>query len=85
MPRYLYHCETCDEDFSAYHLMSETLEKREDCENKCLLKRVPSYPINLNKNKKQQKAGEVVKRHIKDSKEEVEKEKKKLKKQEYKP
>ena len=64
--------------------MSETLEKRKDCENQCLLKRVPSFPINLNKNKKQQKVGDVVKQHIEEAKEEIKKEKKKLKEQEYK-
>ena len=63
--------------------MSENLEKREHCEKQCLLKRIPSYPINLNKNKKQQKVGEVVKQHIEDAKEEIKKDKKKLKKQEY--
>ena len=64
--------------------MSETLEKREDCEKQCLLKRIPSFPINLNKNKKQQKVGEIVKQHIEDAKEDIKKEKKKLKEQEYK-
>ena len=85
MPRYMYHCETCDEKFSAYHLMSESLEKREDCENQCLLKRVPSFPANLKKNKIEQKVGEVVKHHIEDAKKELKKDKDKLKKQEYKP
>jgi len=65
--------------------MSEKLEKREDCENQCLLKKVLSYPINLNKKKKQQKVGEIVKQHIKDTKEEIKKERKELEKQEYKP
>ena len=65
--------------------MSENLEKRENCENKCLLKRIPSYPINLNKKKKEQKVGEVVKQHIKEAEDDLKSEKKELTKQEYKP
>jgi len=74
----------CNEEFSAYHLMSEKLEKREACEKECLLKRVPSFPVNLIKNKKEQKVGEIVKQHIEETKEDLKIEKKKLKEQEYK-
>ena len=85
MPKYLYHCETCEERFLAHHLMSEKLELRDGCDKTCLLKRLPLFPINLNKNKKEKKVGEVVKQHIKDTKEEVKEEKERLKNMEYKP
>jgi len=85
MPKYLYFCSTCGDEFFAYHLMSERLEKREECEDECLLKRLPSFPINVNKNKKEQKTGNVVKQHIKDAKEDLKNEQKKLKEKEYKP
>ena len=85
MPKYVYYCETCEEKFSAFHLMSEKLEKRDECDKECILKKVFSSPINLNKNRKQQKTGEVVKQHIKDARQELEKEKETLKKKEYTP
>tara|TARA_Y100000310_G_scaffold223456_1_gene225303 strand:+ start:674 stop:931 length:258 start_codon:yes stop_codon:yes gene_type:complete len=85
MPKYLYRCKTCNEEFSAHHLMSENLEKREGCEKECTLNKVPSFPINLNKKNKEQKVGEFVKQHIKETKEDLKAEKKNLKKQEYVP
>ena len=84
MPKYLYHCESCKERFVAYHLMSEKLEQCEKCGDENSLKKLPLFPINLNKNKKKKKVGEVVEQYIKDTKEEVKEEKEKLKK-EYKP
>jgi len=65
--------------------MSETLEKKDGCKKECSLSKVLSFPINLNKNDKKQKVGEIVKQHIKEVREEIEKDKKKLKEQEYKP
>ena len=84
MPKYLYHCEACDERFTTFHLMSETLEQCEKCGLEDSLKKLPLFPINLNKSKKKKKVGEVVEQYIKNTKEEVKEEKEKLKK-EYKP
>ena len=84
MPKYLYKCESCKEMFLAYHLMGENIEICEKCGNKGSLRRVPSFPVRLNKNKKEKKVGEVVNSHIKEAKEEVEKEKEEMKK-DYKP
>jgi len=85
MPKYAYHCKTCGEDFHAFHLMSEKLEKKDDCKKDCSLSKVPSFPINLNKIDKVKKVGDLVKQHIEEAREEIEKDKKKLKEEEYKP
>jgi hypothetical protein len=42
------------------------------------------FPVNLKKNKKEKKVGEVVNSHIKETKEEIKKQKEKLK-EDYKP
>ena len=84
MPKYLYHCDACDERFVAYHLMSEKLEQCEKCGVENSLKKLPLFPVNLNKSKKKKKVGEVVEQYIKDTKEEVKEEKERLKR-DYKP
>ena len=86
MPKYLYKCETCEEQFEVRHSMSETLEKKKDCEKECKLSRIPNFPTRIvtTKNKKE-KTGEIVKQHIKDAKQEVKQEKEKLRSEEYKP
>ena len=84
MPKYLYRCEVCEERFLAYHLMSETLETCEKCGAKACLRKIPLFPVRLNKNRKGKKVGEVVKSHIKETKEEVKKEKEKMRK-DYNP
>ena len=86
MPKYAYHCKTCGDDFYAFHLMSEKLEKKEGCKNKkdCSLSKVPSFPINLNKIDRVEKVGDLVKQHIEEAKEDIKREKEKLKKKEFK-
>ena len=86
MPKYLYKCDTCNEQFEIRHLMNETLEKKEDCEKECKLTRIPNFPIRINtKKNEKEKVGEVVKQHIKDTKQEIKEEKEKLGSEEYKP
>jgi|TARA_Y100000310_G_C20689619_1_gene821359 hypothetical protein len=80
MPKYLYHCSNCDERFLVFHLMSENLERREDCENECKLKKLPLFPVNFNKSKKEKKIGEVVNSHIEETKEDIRKQKEELRK-----
>mgnify|MGYP003647110087 CR=1 FL=1 len=84
MPKYLYKCESCEEMFLARHLMSEVVEVCEKCGEKNCLKKLPSFPINLNKGKKEKKVGEIVNNFIKDAKEDIKKEKKQMK-EDYKP
>lgn len=85
MPKYAYKCAACNDHFEAFHLMSEVLKDCNKCGEKCSLKKVISFPINVQKNNKEQKVGEVVKQHIEEAKEDIKKEKKKLREQEYKP
>tara|TARA_R110000824_G_scaffold166240_1_gene342996 strand:- start:215 stop:469 length:255 start_codon:yes stop_codon:yes gene_type:complete len=84
MPKYAYHCKACGEDFYAFHMMTEKLEKKDGCKKECSLNKVLSFPINLNKSKKDKKVGEVVENFIKDAKEDTKEEKKHMKK-DYKP
>lgn len=86
MPKYLYKCDTCNEQFEVRHLMKETLEKKEDCEKECKLTRIPSFFTRINTKKdKKEKVGEVVKQFIKDAKQEIKEEKEQLGSEEYKP
>ncbi len=85
MPKYAYKCSACGEQFEVFHLMSEVLENCEKCGAECSLKKVISYPINVQKNEKKQKVGEVVKQHIEEARQDIKKEKKKMKEKEYKP
>jgi len=83
MPKYLYECDTCEEKFLAYHLMSEILDVCKKCDAKGGLKKLPLFPVNLSKNKKTKKAGDVVKRHIEDAKKDLREEQKELSTKEY--
>tara|TARA_Y100000034_G_C6743279_1_gene329963 strand:+ start:364 stop:621 length:258 start_codon:yes stop_codon:yes gene_type:complete len=84
MPKYLYKCESCEEMFLVRHLMSEVVETCEKCGSKECLRKLPLFPINLNKIKKEKKVGEVVKSHIEEAREEIKKEKEKMRKKDYK-
>ena len=79
MPKYIYKCETCDDTFETFHSMSEKLEA---CSCEGLLTRVPSMPIVLTKDSS---SGILVNEYIEDTKREVEKEKHKIRTEEYEP
>ena len=83
MPRYVYRCKKCEHIFEVTHSMSEKLKDCPACEVLDSLFRVPSNTIK--KVSKKKKVGEIVKQHIKDAKEELKKDKKKMKIEEYKP
>ena len=82
MPRYTYACKKCEKIFEVTHSMNEKLENcnLSDCDG--FLKRIPGI---INKKiAKNTKTGQEVKKFIEETKNEVKKEKEKLKKQEYK-
>ena len=81
MPRYAYHCEKCKISFTIVHSIKEKLTDCEKCTKKGTLKRVPYIPVVLQKDKK---VGQLVNKHIEETKKEVEEEKKRLRKVEYK-
>ena len=80
MPRYAYHCEKCKISFEIVHSIKEKLTDCKKCTTKESLKRIPYIPVVIQKNN----AGQLVDKHIEETKKEVEEEKKKLKKVEYK-
>ena len=69
MPKYTYKCEACGEHFEKIHSISEKLTDCECGEAGCLT-RVPSLPFCVSV--KTQKAGQVVKDFIEDTKRDVE-------------
>jgi len=83
MPTYTYQCNECELTFEEFHLMSETVEKCKKCGSS--VKRVLSATFNIRKNNNfgRKKPGNVVKQYIKDAKEDVQQEKKRLATQEY--
>ena len=82
MPRYTYECELCDEVFDLIHSMSHKPSNKDGCEQKCVLKKIPSNLTILKSNKGSEtnfKVGSVVKNSIEDFKGDLKKEKKRLK------
>ena len=51
MPRYIYKCETCEDEFLIHHSIGEDLEKKEGCKKECALHRIPQ-PTLLKNDKK---------------------------------
>ena len=85
MPTYRYLCSDCELVFEEFHSMSETVESCRECKSPNV-KRVPSFVSNIKKNNNfhKTKPGSVVKDYIKNVKEEVKAEKRRLSTQEYK-
>jgi putative FmdB family regulatory protein len=77
MPRYIYRCKACTNEFEIFHGMSEKLENCEECSG--ILFRVPSATFTTTKTTGTKKPGQMVKEFIQDAKEEVEAEKEKMK------
>ena len=79
MPRYLYHCNECDEEYQALHSIKEKLTDCKLCNSENSLIRVPSSFMSGHKNKTlNQKPGSVVKEFIESSTEELKKQKEDL-------
>jgi putative FmdB family regulatory protein len=72
MPTYCYHCEECDEHFEAFHSMKSIETVCQMCQIEGHLTRVPSMPTYLKKNS----AGNIVKQHIEEAKEQLREDKK---------
>jgi putative FmdB family regulatory protein len=86
MPKYAYRCNECENEFQIYHSMNDKLKDCESCELTGSLVRIPSLTTRVHKNTDNNtKVGEVVKSHIEDAKQQLKKEKEKLKKITYKP
>ena len=81
MPRYVYQCKKCEKIFEVVHSIKEKLTDCEWCTTKDSLKRIPSIPHVFHKDKQ---TGQLVKKHIEETKKELKREKEKLRKVEHK-
>tara|TARA_A100001515_G_C4491897_1_gene183598 strand:- start:314 stop:556 length:243 start_codon:yes stop_codon:yes gene_type:complete len=77
MPNYVYECSECDEVMEIYHSMSEEKTNCEACGAKNTLTRIPEVPIYV----KKKSAGNIVKKHIEDTKKQVQEEKQRMSKE----
>jgi len=77
LPRYTYRCDVCGNSFEVSHSISEKLTDCE-CGEEGSLKRIPSLPFRASVKVNKQKAGEIVKEFIEDTKMEIEKSKEKM-------
>jgi putative FmdB family regulatory protein len=79
MPRYLYRCSECNEEYQELHSIKEKLTDCKLCDSVDSLVRVPSSFMSKQKNKNlKRKPGSVVKEFIETSKEELKSQKKGL-------
>ena len=78
MPVYCYKCNSCSEEFEVRHSMSFEHQKCIKCKSDNIFK-IPSLSRIRNIRPASPKVGHVVDKYIRDAKEEIDKEKKKLK------
>ena len=84
MPRYIYRCSSCEETYEVIHGMNEEYEDCELCEAKESLIKVPGLIGSFRLVEKNTRAGHIVKKFIKDAKEELKQEKRTLTNKELK-
>ena len=77
MPRYTYRCDVCGNSFEVSHSISDKLTDCE-CGEEGSLKRIPSLPFRVSAKPNKQKAGQLVKEFIEDTKKEVQKSKQEM-------
>jgi len=79
VPKYLYRCENCENEFFTFHLMSEKLEDCDQCESSGTLKKLPSNFFLKKEHEKVKKVGDEVKTAIKEIKSDLKRDKVTLK------
>ena len=84
MPQYCYRCGKCEYEFETWHSMKERLDNCPECETVESLYRVPQFTVNK-KIDKEAKVGSLVNRSIAEARKEIEEERKRARKGEYKP
>ena len=84
MPQYCYRCGECEHEFETWHSMKERLDTCPECESVKSLYRVPHFTI-TGKIDKEEKIGSVVHKSIAEARKEIDEERKKARKKEYKP
>ena len=84
MPRYIYHCKRCDNEFETSHSITERLEDCEECDEEGALFRVPSFFVMKKEEQASNKTGDIVKSKIEEFKQDLKEEKKAFQEKEYK-
>ena len=77
MPSYVYECSGCKQVTEVFHSMSDEKTDCETCGAENTLNKIPEVPIYL----KNSDAGNIVKRHIEDAKQQVREDKEKMTKE----
>jgi putative FmdB family regulatory protein len=85
MPKYRYYCNDCEEEFFAYHSMSDTLEECKECSKNDIKKLITSPSYNTVTVNKEAKVGELTVQHIEDNRKILEEEKRKAREEIYEP
>ncbi len=81
MPLYVYKCEDCNKEFEIRHSMSHEGQACIHCNSENIFK-LPSLSIEAHRRIHSSRAGKIVDKYIKDVKEEVKQDKRKLKERE---
>lgn len=79
MPRYYYHCNNCDRDFLAHHLISEVQENCNLCDSNDITKLL-TKPLFFEKKDNGKTLGKLAKKYIEENKEVLEELKKEAQK-----
>ena len=74
MPSYVYECSDCKYVTEVFHSMSEERTDCETCGAENTLNKIPEVPIYLKKND----AGNIVKQHIEEAKQQVREDKERM-------
>ncbi len=74
MPSYVYECSDCRDVTEVFHSMSEERTDCETCGAENTLNKIPEVPIYLKKND----AGNIVKQHIEEAKQQVREDKERM-------
>ena len=83
MPKYVYECKECGIIKEIVHSMQEKLKDCAECDTIDTLRRIPSFNLMIGASG-QAATGDKVKEFIEDAKEEIKRERRELKKREYK-
>jgi putative FmdB family regulatory protein len=83
MPKYVYECKECGITKEIVHSMQEKLKDCVECDTIDTLRRIPSFNLMIGTSGLSN-PGDKVKEFIEDAKEEVSRERKELKKRDYK-
>ncbi len=84
MPRYIYQCQACNEIYELVHAMHEIVEECSLCNSPEPPKKIPALIGSFKIIEKEVRPGTVVRKFIKDAKQEVKEEKKSLQRRELK-